>query len=80
MALENYRKRLGHEGELLVRFKDGRRDWAPACACKTDAKAKMYNDALKSFNLTNDQLEFGKSKKQIVTIEKQKGKENSSNR
>ena len=74
MGLENYRKREGYEGELLVHFKDGRRDWAPACACKTDAKAKMYNDALKRFNLTNEQLEYGLSKKQIVTIE-QKGKD-----
>ena len=74
MGLENYRKREGYEGELLVHFKDGRRDWAPACACKKDAKAKMYNDALKRFNLTNEQLEYGLSKKQIVPIE-QKGKE-----
>ena len=75
IAIENFRKRYGHEGELLIHFKDGRRDWAPACACKYDAKAKMYNDALKRFNLTNDMLEYGLSRKKINTIEKNKGKE-----
>ena len=62
IALENYRKRVGHEGELLIRYKDGRRDWSHACTAKIDAKAKMYNEALKRFNLTNEQLEFGLSK------------------
>jgi hypothetical protein len=75
MALENYRKRKGeYEGELLIRWKDGRREWTNACAAKTDAKAKMYNAALKKFNLTNEQLQYGLTRAHNAAIEKQKNK------
>jgi hypothetical protein len=72
VGLENYRKKFGYEGELLIHFADGRRDWTYAINAKKDAKAKMYNQAMKKFNLTDDQLKFGLSKHHQVAIEKQK--------
>jgi hypothetical protein len=72
VGLENYRKKFGREGELLIRFADGRRDWTYACDAKKDAKAKMYNEAMKKFKLTDDQFKFGLSKLHLIAVEKQK--------
>lgn len=64
-SLENYRKRLGHEGELLLQWKDGRREWIYTSAAKHDAKAAMFNDALRRFNLTKEMMDYGLTRKQI---------------
>jgi hypothetical protein len=72
VGLENYRKQFGYEGELLIRFADGRRDWTYAINAKKDAKAKMYNQAMKKFKLTDEQFKFGLSKHHQVAAEKQK--------
>jgi N-methylhydantoinase A/oxoprolinase/acetone carboxylase beta subunit len=85
IGLENYRKRFDREGELLIRYQDGRRDWTYAVDAKHDAKAEMYKEALKKFKITDGQLKFGLSKLHEVAIKKQKQilkqkKENDSNK
>lgn len=72
VGLENYRKKFGYEGELLIRFADGRRDWTYAVNAKKDAKAKMYKDAMKRFKLTDEQFKFGLSRLHLVAVDKQK--------
>jgi hypothetical protein len=72
IGLENYRKQYQKEGELLMRYKDGRRDWTYAIDAKSDAKDEMYNDAMRRFKLTDDQLKFGLSKFHEIAINKQK--------
>ena len=46
-VLENYRKQVAKEGELLIHWEDGCREWAFCCNVKIDAKAAMYNAAIK---------------------------------
>ena len=72
VGIENYRKKFGYEGELLICYKDGRRDWTYAIDAKKDAKAKMYKDAMKKFKLTDEQFKFGLSRLHLVAAEKQK--------
>lgn len=74
IALENYRKQVAREGELLIHWEDGRREWAYCCNARTDAKAPMYNAALKRFKLTNVIMKLGLSKEIIIAINKQKDK------
>jgi hypothetical protein len=69
MALENYRKEVAKEGELLIHWEDGRREWAFCCNVKIDAKAAMYNAAIKRFKLTNEIMEFGLSKAILIPTE-----------
>lgn len=72
VGLENYRKRFGFEGELLIRFADDRRDWTFAVDAKKDAKAKMYHAAMKKFKLTDEQFKFGLSRHHLIALDKQK--------
>jgi hypothetical protein len=72
IGLENYRKQYEKEGELLMRYKDGRRDWTFAIDAKHDAKDEMYNEAMQRFKLTDDQFKFGLSKFHEIAINKQK--------
>lgn len=72
VGLENYRKQVGKEGELLIRYADGRRDWTYCVDAKKDAKTKMYNEAMKKLKLTDEQMKLGLSKQHLVAIEKQK--------
>lgn len=72
VGLENYRKQYGKEGELLMRYADGRRDWTFAVNAKKDAKTKMYKQAMNTFNLTDEQFKFGLSNLHLLAIEKQK--------
>jgi hypothetical protein len=75
-SLVNYRKREGeYEGELLIKWKDGRREWTPAKSAWKDAKAPMFNAALKKFNLTKEMLRFGLTKQKEIAVEKQRKKE-----
>ena len=62
-GLENYRKEVEKEGELLIRWKDGRREWSYCIDAKKDAKAPMYNAAMKQFGYTDNECSFGLSKK-----------------
>jgi hypothetical protein len=76
MALENYRKQKGKEGELLIRWKDGRRDWTIAYAAKKDAKAPMYNAALKKFKMTNELLKYNQTNLIAIAVAEQQKKLN----
>ena len=75
-ALENYRKQVALEGELLIHWEDGRREWAFCCDVKKDAKAALYNAAMKRFKLTNEMMRFGLSKPKLmlISIDKQQMK------
>ena len=63
-GLENYRKEVEKEGELLIRWKDGRRDWTYCIDAKKDASAAMYNAAMKKFGYTDNEFCYGLSRKE----------------
>lgn len=75
VELCNHRKQMGNEGELLVRWKDGRRDWSHMYAAYKDCGAKMVNSYLKSVSLSKEIMGHGliaKKRKQAIEMQKKK--------
>lgn len=55
----NHRKQSGFEGELLVVWNSGERDWSPVSQVHADKCHAMVEDYLSRKSLTNEMMQFG---------------------
>lgn len=67
----NHRKQAGFEGELLVVWNSGERDWSPVERVYSDNNQAMVEDYLSRKSLTKERMEFGLYIVQQEKIEKQ---------
>lgn len=67
----NHRKQAGFEGELLVVWNSGERDWSPVERVYSDNNQAMVEDYLSRKSLTRERMKFGLYMIQQEKIEKQ---------
>jgi hypothetical protein len=67
----NHRKQAGFEGELLVVWNTGERDWSPVERVFVDNNEAMVEDYLSRKNLSKERMKFGLYMLQQEKIEKQ---------
>lgn len=71
IALLNHRKEYDREGQLLLQWRDTRREWSNISCCIKDIGLKAVNCYLKDNNLTKEMMGY-KSLKQIREEKKEK--------